>query len=237
MKKTFLAMAVVVMALAQSAQADMIIYQNTFNVGGVIPDGDLGGFADTRMLSMSSAAITDVNVRLTLSGGWNGDLYAYLVHSSGFAVLLNRVGRGTGPGDSAAGYGTAGMDVLLDNIGTAGNIHDVPGPGTSAGWTGTPTYQADGRNISPLATVGSFDSGTPVAPLSSFNGLNGNGAWTLFIADVSGGDQSTLTSWGLEIAAVPEPGSFVEGAVAALLLGGMIGFYRLKGPKAQLQAC
>jgi hypothetical protein len=40
--------------------------------------------------------ITDVNVGLQLSGGWNGDLYAYLVHSSGFAVLLNRVGRGTG---------------------------------------------------------------------------------------------------------------------------------------------
>ena len=30
---------------------------------------------------------------LNLSGGWNGDLYAYLVHNSGFAVLLNRVGR------------------------------------------------------------------------------------------------------------------------------------------------
>jgi hypothetical protein len=37
----------------------------------------------------------------------------------------------------------------------------------------------------------------------------------------------------LDIAAVPEPGSMVEGAVAVLFLGGVIGLYRLKGAKAQ----
>ena len=78
---------------------------------------------------------------------------------------------------------------------------------------------------------GVVDSGNPTALLSSFNGLNANGNWTLYIADVSGGSVSTLTSWTLEIAAVPEPGSLVEGAVAVLFLGG-IGLYRLRGAKA-----
>ena len=65
---------------------------------------------------------------------------------------------------------------------------------------------------------------------------NGNGNWTLYLADVSGGDVSTLNSWALEIAAVPEPPSWLEAAVAVLFLGGVVGFYRLKGKKTQLQA-
>jgi hypothetical protein len=42
--------------------------------------------------------------------------------------------------------------------------------------------------------------------LDSFNGLDPNGSWTLYIADVaSGGGFGTLRSWGLEITAIPEP--------------------------------
>jgi subtilisin-like proprotein convertase family protein len=71
--------------------------------------------------------------------------------------------------------------------------------------------------------------------LSSFNGQSAQGSWTLFIADVSHGDQSTLQDWtlNLEIAAVPEPASLVEGSVAVLFLGGLVGFYRIKGRKQQ----
>ena len=29
---------------------------------------------------------------LNLTGGWNGDLYAYVQYGSGFTALLNRVG-------------------------------------------------------------------------------------------------------------------------------------------------
>ena len=55
--------------------------------------------------------------------------------------------------------------------------------------------------------------------LSSFNGLDPNGTWTLFIADVSGGDQSTLVSWELDITAVPEPVT-----VALGIFGGLFAF-------------
>ena len=52
--------------------------------------------------------------------------------------------------------------------------------------------------------------------LGAFNGLDPNGTWTLFVADVSGGDVSTLVSWELEITAVPEPTTWALG-----ILGGM----------------
>jgi subtilisin-like proprotein convertase family protein len=41
--------------------------------------------------------------------------------------------------------------------------------------------------------------------LSSFNGLSADGTWTLFLADMSASEESTLVSWGLQITAVPEP--------------------------------
>jgi hypothetical protein len=39
----------------------------------------------------------------------------------------------------------------------------------------------------------------------AFGGANANGTWTLFLADLSGGDISTLVSWGMDISVVPEP--------------------------------
>jgi len=184
------------------------------------------GWADTRNVSMPLNQVTGVSVSLNLSGGWNGDLYAYLVHNSGFAVLLNRVGSTAA---NEAGFSTAGlMHVTLDDTALL-NIHSVAEP---AAWG---HYRSDSRNISPLSSGALFDATTPGAMLTSFNGLDPNGSWTLFIADASGGDQSVLTSWTL--AAVPEPGSAEMGAIAVLFLGAVIGVYRLKGQKTLLQRC
>ena len=174
-------------------------------------------------MTSAGGSILDLSVTLNLSGGWNGDLYAYLVHDTGFTVLLNRVGRTTG---NAPGYGDSGMNVVFNAVGVGGDIHSYGGGGVPAG-----TYMPDGRAISPLATVGTFDTAERTALLGSFTGLNPNGSWTLYVADLSGGEQSTVTSWGLgiDVASVPEPGSMLEGALAVLFLGGAIGFYRLKG--------
>src|SRR5262245_48613764 len=72
----------------------------TFNFtvsSGVIPDGNASGFADIRTISSSIPAIQSVSLSLNISGGFNGDLYAYVRHndgvSTGFSVLLNRVGK------------------------------------------------------------------------------------------------------------------------------------------------
>jgi hypothetical protein len=61
--------------------------------------------------------------------------------------------------------------------------------------------------------------------LSLFNSTLPNGAWTLFIADLSSGGQSTLVSWGLTIVTVPEPQTW------AMLVGGagmLLAFRRRK---------
>ena len=230
MKKATFLTAILLLALARSAQADFVSTMNAnsgFANGGVIPDGSLTGWSDTRAVS-GIGNISDVSVTLNLSGGWNGDLYAYLVHSSGFSVLLNRVGV---TANGSPGYGTAGMNVTLNDAAVLGNIHSVLAP-VSGG-----IYQPDGRNVNPLTPGSTLGSTLPTALLSSFNGLNPSGNWTLFIADVSGGDVSTVQSWGLQIASVPEPASLVEGSVAVLFLGGVIGLYRLKGAKIQPQTC
>jgi subtilisin-like proprotein convertase family protein len=219
-----------VLGLARSTHADFVqTYSTGFLNGGVVPDGNLNGWSDTRSVNTGPGAITDVSVTLNVSGGWNGDLYAYLVHDTGFAVLLNRVGRGSG---SSSGYGDAGMGIVLNDAGSLGDIHWYGG---GSGPTGS--YMPDGRNISPLSSGALFSSSSPTALLSSFDGLNPNGDWTLFIADASVGDQSTVTSWGLEIAAVPEPASLIEGSVAVLFLGGMIGLYRRKQRTGGAQSC
>jgi subtilisin-like proprotein convertase family protein len=231
MKKITLLIPVLLAALALPVRADFVQSWNSgFQNGGVIPDGSLVGWSDTRTLTGAGVGdrITDVSVTLNLSGGWNGDLYAYLVHSSGFAVLLNRVGSTAG---NDAGYGTSGMNIVLNDAGAGGDIHWVSAP------TSGQSYMPDGRNINPLSGGAAIAGTARTALLGSFNNLPASGSWTLFIADVSGGDQSTVSSWGLDIAAVPEPASLIEGAVAVLFLGGVVGVYRLKGPKLQPQPC
>src|SRR5438093_892633 len=108
-KRSALLIAALLASLGRPALAD---FSATFSSGATIPDGSFIGLNDTRNLTgVPFNTITDVNVRMNVSGGWNGDLYAYLVHSSGFAVLLNRVGRSA---STSFGYGDAGFNVTFD---------------------------------------------------------------------------------------------------------------------------
>ncbi len=227
--------AALVVALAHSARADFSIdFNSGFQDGGAIADGSLIGWSDTRLLAVPFNTISDVNVRLNISGGWNGDLYAYLVHSSGFTVLLNRVGATTG---DSFGYSDGGLNVTFDT--QANQSQDIHFYGSVAGFdiqNGT-AWRPDGRNIDPNSDGAAFDSTTPSALLTSFNGINPNGSWTLFLADLVSGDAHAVTSWGLQIngfdtTPVPEPRSFIEGSLAALLIGALLSFYRLKGFRA-----
>src|SRR5438874_1107450 len=63
----------------------------------------------------------------------------------------------------------------------------------------------DPRNIDPLSAGSAFDSASRSAMLSTFNGSNPNGQWTLFITDTSPGGEGALINWGLQIITVPEP--------------------------------
>lgn len=194
-----------------SAQGALLNY-NSGTLNALIPDGNVNGYQNTMTISglgVNESVITDVNVRLNISGGYNGDLYVYLVHSSGFSVLLNRTGR---TGGNAFGYGDAGFNVWLDDSGV-GDIHNYGGNGGNQFTPGV-AYQPDARNVDPGSVTDASDRS---AYLSSFNGLDPNGTWTLFVADLSGGDVSTLVSWELDITAVPEP------VTVALSIFGLLG--------------
>src|SRR5437016_5831158 len=193
--KKFLGILAIFAAVAPAARADF--YTTTFNSGfansGSIPDGSLVGMQDSRTLSgVTFSSISDVDVRLTISGSWNGDLYGYLVHSSGFTVLLNRVGRTSG---NSFGYSDGGFGVTFDDQSSQTvdfHRYQTQSVYTSSAIQGGTHWRPDGLNIDPASSGSTFDSTTPTALLSSFNGLNANGSWTLFMADVSGGAQNTL---------------------------------------------
>lgn len=201
-------------SLALSTHA--AVYTTNVTVGATIPDGNPIGYTSTINLSgISDTSISDVNVTLNISGGYNGDLYGYLVHDSGFAVLLNRVGKTSG---NPAGYSDAGLIIKLDDAATTqGDIHlyqTVSGYATKI--LDGSSWQPDARNTNPLTVT---DASTRNAELSSFNNLNPNGDWTLFFADMNGGHVSTLNSWTLEITAVPEPVNVALGCFAVFFVG------------------
>ena len=204
------------LALCTSAQATVFNYSFT-GINAVIPDADANGWQNTQTIQSDNplganfmaakyTEIQDVNVTLNLSGGWNGDLYGYLVSSDGFAVLLNRAGKTSG---DAFGHGNTGFTVTLD-YSAANDIHlyqnfspTYNGQGQLQNPAGLPAaWQPDARDMDP-ATVTSGSGRT--AFLTSFNGDNPHTSWTLFFSDNSPGEQSTLVGWGLQITAVPEP--------------------------------
>jgi subtilisin-like proprotein convertase family protein len=201
---------------ASASAALVTLSSGTLNTA--IPDGNVNGLQSTLTFNdVDFNYVLDVNVRLNISGGYNGDLYVYLTHGSGFSVLLNRTGR---TGTDAFGYSDAGFNITLDDA-AGTDIHNYGGNGGAA-LTGT--WQPDARNVNP-ATVLNTDPRS--AFLSAFNGLDPNGGWTLFVADVAGGDQSTLVSWELDITAVPEPTTVALGIFGGLLaLGGGLRLWR-----------
>ena len=222
--------------LAASASAPAALYSYTYSSGfanlGVIADGNASPWSDTHTLTeLTGLTITGVNVRLNLSGGYNGDLYGYLSHNGVLLPLLNRVGVGNA---SAFGYADAGLNVKFTD-GATDNIHFYQSIGGYS-TTGEALWKPDGREINPITSLpADFEAGGTI-DLSAFNGPNAGGDWTLAFADVSvGGGAPTVVSWGLDIEAVPEPANVALGIMAAgalLLQGGRAWQRHRRGPNA-----
>jgi len=161
----------------------------------------VGITASQSFANISQSLITDVSVNLDISGGFNGGLYGYLVLQSAGGptateILLNLVGTSSSNPIGSAGAGF--NNITLSDAGTVnGSIH---------GATGIPTGTWLPDSVKSLG--------------QTFGGLNPNGTWTLFLADLDAGTASpTLESWGLNVNAVPEPGQ--TAAMALLGLAGL----------------
>lgn len=191
--KTRISFGILAVMLAAAGARGSFIETYTESYSGaatVIPDGNPVGI--TSLLPVgntpSAATINSLTVTLQVSGGYDGNLVAYLVAPNGTMVsLLNQ------PGGAPFGNPTLGMDITLQDGAPAI---------TSSSSLASGTYSAAG-------TLGNFD------------GLNANGTWDLFFADVvSGGGTATLTGWSLDVnEVVPEP---VNGALMVFaVLGGL----------------
>ena len=192
-KSNLMGMMAALLATAMSAGASL------YSVG-TIPDGNPVGvsFNGTYDQAPLGATVSGLTVSLDISGGYNGNLYAYLVAPNGTMVLLlNQPGVSLG---NPFGYAGSGFNITLSDSAT-GSIQTTPEtPGSNFG-SGL-DYQAAGS-------------------LSGFNGSSADGAWTLFFADeTAGGGQAILNGWSLNITAVPEPAN-----MALVIFGmGFVGF-------------
>ncbi len=203
-------------AAVEHASAALLTETASYTPNLLIPDGSALGVADTHVLTSQIGTISEVRITLNITGApgagdaFNGDFYAYLTHGTGFAVLLNRPGRTAG---NPFGYADTGFNVTFDDSPAGADIHNYqlvtnPGGGALSG-----IWSTDGRAVDPASVL---DTTLRTASLASFNNLDPNGAWTLFVADVSPLGVGRLVSWQLEITgnSVPEPGTGLAGVVS-----------------------
>lgn len=184
---------------AWPAILETISHSSTFTTSLPIPDGDWNGIADTLTITTPIYSVSELRVSLDISCDYTGDIYAYLRHDTGFTVLLNQAGRTTA---NPYGYADGGFDVTFTR-GAVDDIHCYQLTLDPDGGVVTGEWQPDGRNVHP----GEFsESVLRSADFSSFNGINPNGDWTLYVVDVSPVGLASLNHWKLDITgAVPEP--------------------------------
>lgn len=128
-----------------------------------------------------------MKVGVGIEHGWRGDLRVQLTSPSGTVVnLLDRPGTGT------FGTNASNLDALFSDTGEAGVFgssgdHDL----------GAPHFAVEGQT----------EQGQPgsagVLPLSSFEGEDPVGTWTLGVCDGAGGHAGRLVRWGLFFYAEP----------------------------------
>jgi subtilisin-like proprotein convertase family protein len=206
--------ALLAFALSFALNSSAALYN--FSVNSVIPDGDASGYVNQQTVSGLLWETVQVNVGINISGGYNGDLYGYIQHNGTTVLLLNQVGTS---GTDSFGYANTGFNVTLSDSATQiPTIHFYQDTSYSVNGSGqlTGTWRPD--------------SGS----LSAFKGMDPNGTWTLFFADISSGEQSTLVSWSLDITAVPEPTTI---ALGVFLAGaGTVSLYRWRRKLGRLNS-
>lgn len=209
--KLFLFSCIAGAALLTHVSAVIITDESTATPDLPIPDGSTLGAASTQNFVSDITLISQVRVSLDIVGtpapgdAFNGDIYAYIIHGSGFAVLLNRVGRTASNDD---GYADSGFSVTFDDAPAGNDIHNYRLFAPINGGLVTGVWGSDGRNVNPAIVL---DTTPRTTSLTSFNGLDPNGLWTLFVADVSSAGTAKVASWRIQVTGntIPEPTSLL----------------------------
>lgn len=219
-----------VASLGMGALVQAQMFSGTSFDNAAIPDNSSVGLVSEQTVSGFSGGIGQVTVHLSISAAgsepmFNGDLYVALTYNSQQTILLNRPGRRTG---STLGYGDSGFDVTLSDSSTAdihnyrltvNGSHSIPLSATETPAALNGTWQPDGRAVDPEVVI---SDSLRTTSLSIFQGQDGNGTWTLLIADFAAGGLAKLDSWTLEITPVPEPIEACAATGLALLVGGAV---------------
>ena len=203
---------------AVMATGEMVTFTN---INQTITDNDSTGYENTQELSGYDNMLTSLVVSIRLSSitgdlAYNGDYYMSLQHDSGFSVLLNCVGVTS---SNSFGYGDSGFDLSFA-IG-ASDIHGYQDGSYTLDANNclTGIWGADGRETDPDFVL---DIDERTALLNSFVGVNPNGSWTLFVADMAQNGVGQIDSWGLDVSAtIPEPATGSIFLIGVLLAGGI----------------
>lgn len=186
--------------LAQSTE----VYALT-NLYKLVPDGNASGLSVTTNITSNVGNLTRVSVKLNVIGDFNGDLYVYVRHLNAFGtnlcMLLNRPGR---TATNGSGYADSGLNVTFSSASTNGDVHlyqqvQIPLAGTPL----TGTWPPDGRLANPFSVTETNQRNTS---LTNFQGMDGSGEWTIFIADLESGGTNMLMNWELELTGISKPG-------------------------------
>ncbi len=151
---------------------------NRFCSTSAIPIPDANPTGATGTISVpSSATISDLNVVVTGTHSWVGDIVLNLSNGTTNVTFYDQ------PGVPASTFGCSGDNlpgVVADDEGVSGS------------------FENSCQNATPAFIPGG--SYTNNAPLSAFDGANTSGTWTLTAADLAAGDTGTITGWCVEFA-------------------------------------
>jgi len=152
--------------------------------------GNAAPYPVTVNVAGMTGTITKLAVRLNgLTHTWPDDIDALLVAPGGQAAMfMSDIGGG---GDVNA------IDLTFED--------GAPAASTSQLVTGTvsPTNTTASESLPAPAPTGPYPT-----PLSTFNGTNPNGTWSLYVVDDASGDSGSLAGFSLLITTTTSPGDY-----------------------------
>ena len=151
-----LATATMGVVLGSSLPASATLYDFSSSGGGiytgdgsslnqVIPDNTPAGVGDSINFGATGLSISDISISIDISGGYNGDLYAYVSHGDTLVQLLN-----PNPAVSTSGFNVTFVE---------GTGNPIPTGGSEA---------VSGFNYTAYSNLSAFNGADPNGPWTVF---------------------------------------------------------------------